>query len=129
MELKQRIIAYIIKNAPVTMDTVISEATAKGYTEAEVLTALDVVHRDKRLTQTANTAGVVTYKLANAKKAPTDHLKWIKNNYPIMTPETDGSGIDIDMGHLFLKTKEERDAYLAEMKGRPVHMLKSKNYG
>lgn len=108
------------------MDTVIEVATAKGYTELEVLNALESVHRDKRISYTANASGVVLYKLANASKPPTDHLKWVRENYPRMTPGNDGSGIDIELGWMFLKTKEERDAFMAEMKGGPVRYNKKR---
>lgn len=134
MELKERITAYIIKTAPVTMDTIIEVATAKGFTQSEVLTALDKVHRDKRISYTANASGVVTYKLANAKKDPTDHLKWLngsndqgKPNYPPMDSTNDGSGIDIDISHLFM-TREEAKEYRAAASGRPAYMIQSK-YG
>jgi hypothetical protein len=126
MELNQRLITYILKAAPVTMDKLIDVATEKGYTLDEILTALEQVHKDKRITQTANTASVVTYKLATVKERP-DHLAYIRNNYPPMTPENDGSGIDVgDLSWMFLKSKEERDAFRAEMSGRPVYMVKSK---
>lgn len=128
MELKERITAYIIKNAPVTMDTVLEVAIAKGFTEAEVLTALDAVHRDKRITQNANTVGVVTYKLASAKKDPTDHLKWVRDHYPPMTEDNNGSGIDIDLSHLFMSPDEAKE-YKAQAKGVPSYMLQSKKYG
>jgi hypothetical protein len=122
MELKQRLVAYILKAAPVTMDKLIDVATDKGYTLDEILTALEQVHKDKRITQTANTAGVVTYKLATVKERP-DHLAYIRNNYPPMTPDNDGSGIDVgDLSWMFLRTKEERDAFRAEMSGRPVYV-------
>ena len=128
MELKERITAYIIKTAPVTMDTVIEVAIAKGFTQAEVLTALDAVHRDKRISYTANASGVVLYKLASAKKGPTDHLRWVRDNYPPMDSTNDGSGIDIDLSHLFMSPDEAKE-YKAAAKGMPSYMLQSKKYG
>lgn len=128
MELKERITAYIIKTAPVTMDTVIEVAIAKGFTEAQVLTALDAVHRDKRISYTANASGVVQYRLAAAKKDPTDHLKWVKDHYPTMDPTNDGSGIDADYSFLFMSPDEAKE-YKAAVKGMPSHMLQSKKYG
>ena len=125
MELKQRIIAYIIKNAPVTIDTIIEQATSKGYTELEVLNTLEQVHKDKRIKQTTK-GGTVVYTLATHKepKALT-HLQWIRDNYPPMDANNDGTGIDVgDLSWMFLKTKEERDAFKAEMSGKPVYMKK-----
>ena len=129
MELKQRIISYIIKNAPVTIDTITAKAAEQGYTDLEVLTALEHVHKDKRIKQTTK-GDTVVYTLYTHKepKAPT-HLTWIKNNYPPMDSTNDGSGIDVgDLSWMFLKTKEERDAFKAEMSGKPVGYAKSKCY-
>ena len=128
MELKQRIISYIIKNAPVTIDTITAKATEQGYTELEVLTALEQVHKDKRIQQTTR-GDTVVYTLYTHKepKAPT-HLTWLRDHYPPMNSTNDGSGIDVgDLSWMFLKTKEERDAFKAEMSGKPVGY--NKQYG
>lgn len=124
MELKDRIIKYILNNPNTTMDTIIGEATSKGYTQHEVLTALDSVHKDKRITHTANASGVVVYRPAKAKVStvPT-HVTYWHDNYPPMTTDNDGSGIDIDLSWMFLKTKDERDDYKAAAKGLPKHMM------
>ena len=129
MELKDRLTTYILKTAPVTYDTLIRKATERGYTELEVLTALEQVHKDKRIKQTTK-GGDVVYKLATQKepKALT-HLTWLRQNYPPMDSTNDGSGIDMgDLSWMFLKTKEERDAFKAEMSGKPVGYAKSKCY-
>lgn len=125
MDLKERITAYIIKTAPVTMDTVIDVATAKGFTESEVLATLEQVHKDKRITQTASTDGVVTYKLTSVKERP-DPQAWLRANYPWPDKDWTPPFPEIDLGALFLRNKEERDAYTAAAKGLPVHMVKSK---
>jgi len=100
-----------------------SVAQSKGFTELEVLTALDTVHKDKRITVTNLKAGV-TYRptAAKAVKEPGSHLTWLRNNYPRMDETNDGSGIDIDLSWMFLKTREERDAYKAAVSGRPAHL-------
>lgn len=122
MELKQRIITYILKNAPVTYDTILEKATSKGYTKLEVLETLELVHKDKRIKQTTK-GDTIVYQLATAKEPPSmSHLKWVRDNYPPMTPENDGSGIDADFSYLFLRSKEERDAFMAEMSGRPRYV-------
>lgn len=110
------------------MDTVLEVATAKGFTEVDVLTALDSVHRDKRISYTADASGVVLYKLAAAKKDPTDHLKWVRDNYPPMDSTNDGSGIEADYSFLFMSPDEAKE-YKAAVKGMPLYMLQSKKYG
>ena len=125
MELKQRIIAYIIKNAPVTIDTIIAKATSKGYSELEVLNTLEQVHKDKRIKQTTRGDTVVYTLYTQKEPKPQTHLQWIRDNYPPMNSTNDGSGIDIgDLSWMFLKTKEERDAFKAAMSGKPVYMKK-----
>jgi hypothetical protein len=129
MELKDRIIKYILTNGPVSMDNIINVAKGRGFAEGEVLIALDKVHRDKRIQQMADVTGHVMYKPATAKTTEAgSHLSWVRNNYPVMTEENDGRGIDIDLSWMFLRSREERDAFKAQAKGMPVHMMK-KRYG
>lgn len=119
MELKDRIIKYVLtQSAPVSMETIISVAKTKGFSEPEVLTALTYVHRDKRITQMADVTGHVMYKPTVQKTTEAgSHLSWVRNNYPVMTEENDGSGIDIDLSWMFLKTKEERDEFRDKLRG------------
>ena len=128
MELKDRLTTYILKTAPVTYDTLIRKATERGYTELEVLTALEQVHKDKRIKQTTK-GDTIVYKLATEREPkPQTHLTWLRQNYPPMDNTNDGSGIDMgDLSWMFLKTKEERDAFKAEMSGKPVGY--NKRYG
>ena len=108
MELKQRLTAYILKTAPVTMDTLIAKATEQGYSELEVLTALEQVHRDKRINQTANTAGVVTYKLAISKNTILSKEEMDKD-YPEMDETNNGSHSAfalLDYSYLLLSPSE-----------------------
>ena len=125
MELKQRVIAYIIKNAPVTIDTIIEQATSKDYPELQVLNTLEQVHKDKRIKQTTKGGGIVYTLYTHKEPKALTHLQWIRNNYPPMDSTNDGTGIDVgDLSWMFLKTKEERDAFKAEMSGKPVYMKK-----
>lgn len=129
MELKDRIIKYILTNGAVSMEDIISVAKTKGFSETDVLTALTQVHKDKRVQQMADVYGNVMYKPTVAKvTAPGTHLSWVRNNYPVMTEENDGSGIEMDLSWMFLKTREERDAFKAEAKGMPVYMMKKHEY-
>lgn len=127
MELKDRIIKYILNNPGVNMDTIIDVATSKGYTQSEVLTTLDTVHKDKRITHTANASGVVTYKPATAKIAtvPT-HVSWLAANYPWPSSDWTEAFPEIDMSHIFM-TREQAKEYKAQASGRPLYMMKN-NY-
>lgn len=121
MELKDRIIKYILNNPGVNMDTIIDVAKAKGYSQQEVLTTLDAVHKDKRITHNANASGVVTYKPATAKvtTVPT-HVTWLTANYP--RPENFVMPWpEIDMSHLFM-TRDEAKEYKAAASGRPIYI-------
>jgi len=119
--LVNRLIRYILNHHPITLDRLTEVATSKGFTEEEVLIALEQVHADKRVSVTNLQAGV-TYRpaVSRAPKVQT-HLQWWRSNYPAMDETNDGSGIEIDLGHLFLRTKEERDAYKQAVTGRPVY--------
>lgn len=125
-QLSNRIITYILKRKTVTLRDLEGLVVQHGYTLNELYQALEVVHRDKRITNTASVSGEVTYKLATAKKAPsTSHLTWLRHNYPRMDSTNDGSGLDVgDLSWLFLKTKAERDEFRARMTGKPVHVQK-----
>lgn len=129
MNLSDRIIAYITNHHPIPYSRLVQVAAGKGFSEMEVLQALDKVHKSKSIV-TKTRKDEIWYDLITIAppKPPPTHLAWLRHNYPRMTEETDGSGIDIDYSFLFLKTKEERDAYLAEAKGMSVHMLNNKKY-
>ena len=137
MDLKERIIKYVLQHYPLSLTTLEGIVVSKGFTQSELYAALDEVHRDKRLQQTTK-GGDVWYQPALAKVAsPTPHLDWVNNNY--MRPDHCEHGIentscehcmpfpDMNFDHLRLKTHKERMAYKAAASGRPVHMLK--HYG
>lgn len=127
MELKDRIIKYILGHAPVSMTDLVSAATSKGFTEQEVLQALTGIDKDKRITVTANASGEVMYKLSSTKAKPapsTSHLEWLRAHYPWPSSDWVEPFPEIDIGHIFLRTLEERQAYQAQVKGMPLHMLR-----
>ena len=133
MELKQRIISYIIKNAPVTMDTIIEQATSKGYQEVEVLNTLELVHKDKRIQQTTRGDTVVYTLYTHKEPKALTHITWIKNNYPDPDPwnlDKNGNFIEpfpeIDMSWIVM-SPDEIKAFKAEMSGKPVGY--NKRYG
>jgi hypothetical protein len=120
-----RITHYILKRSQTTLHHLEGVVVQHGLTLTDLYTALDKIHRDKRV-QRKVLKGEIHYLPATIPKTPTDHLAWVRANYPPMTPETDGSGLDIDLSWMFLKTKEEQDAFRAEMTGRPVYLVSKK---
>jgi len=112
MTLSNRIINYILKRDTTTLMQLEGVVLSKGFTLDDMFRALETVHRDKRIDYRANASGEITYRPAIAKTPkPNSHLAWLQDNYPRMDKTNDGSGIDIPMDHLFLKTKEERYRY------------------
>lgn len=125
--LKDRIVKYVTAcNCPVSLEKLLAKTQASGFSESEVLAALSGI--GKRLKSTVR-GDVVYYQVPPPPKAPTDHLAWVRQWY-IDNPYhcTEVPFPEISYAHLFLKTKEERDAYLAEAKGMPVHLLSKKKY-
>jgi hypothetical protein len=121
MSLSKLIVTRILKDGEVTLTQLENRAIERGLLLDDLYTALEAVHRNKSIARTVRQGEVVYMKKA-PPKSPTDHLAYIRNNYPPMTPDNDGSGIDVgDLSWMFLKTKEERDAFKAEMSGRPVY--------
>ena len=120
--LTTRITDYILKRTATTLTQLEGVVVSHGFTLDELYTALEQVHRNKSIARTVRQGEVVYMKKA-PPKSPTDHLAYVRNNYPPMTHENDGSGIDVgDLSWMFLKTKEERDAFKAEMSGRSVYV-------
>jgi len=126
MELHERIIAYVEKHYPTSMNVLEGIVLSKGFTLNEFYAALEKVHKDKRIIQ-SNRRGDVWYEpYIEPEIVVQKHLVWLRTNYPPMDSTNDGSGIDIDLSWLFLRSREERDAYKAAASGRPVYMVKSK---
>jgi hypothetical protein len=123
MDLNERIIKYIESHHPISYSKIVQVAAGKGFSETEVLQALDKVARNKSIT-TKVRKDEVWYDLITITPVTTPtYITYWRNNYPPMTPDNDGSGIDIDLSWMFLKTKDERDEYKAAAKGVPKHML------
>jgi hypothetical protein len=113
------IIDTILRHERMTLTELESRATKRGLSLSELYSALEVVHRDKRIVRSVKQGEIVYTKYTHKPAASLSHLTWVRTNYPLMTPDNDGSGIEIELDWLFLKTKEERDAFKAEMTGRP----------
>ena len=127
MELHERIIAYVEKHYPSSYTALEGIVLSKGFTLEAFYAALERVHQDKRVIQTTR-RGEIYYSpyIPPVATPPPSHLTWLDANYPPMTPENDGSGIDLDLSFLFIKTKKERDEFKALASGRPVYMSKKK---
>jgi len=117
MTLPERIIRYILKKQTTTLIELEGVVVSKGYTLDELFTALETVHRDKRIKHVANASGEITYSIAaNKTKEPGSHLAWLREHYPQMDSTNDGSGIEADYSYLFL-SPDEMKKYKAELRG------------
>jgi hypothetical protein len=127
MELPERIIAYVQNHYPLSMSALEGIVLSKGFTLDDLYTALEKVHKDKRIVQSTR-RGEVWYSpyIEPPTPPPQKHLEWIRTNYPPMTPDNDGSGIEADFSYLFL-SPEELEKYKAEVRG--VQYIPSKRYG
>lgn len=91
MDLNQRIAKYITNNAPVDLDTIILIASSKGFTELEVLTAMETIHKDKRFTQSSTSVGKITYRLTVEKVKSTVNLNLPPYPYPLRCEHCQGN--------------------------------------
>ena len=121
------IITRILNRGVVTLSELETRSKERGLSLSELYAALDKVSRDKRIKRGVR-QGDVYYEPAPAAKPPTYHLAWVRQWY-IDNPYhcTEVPFPEIDYSHLFLKTKEERDLFISEMKGRPM-MYNKKRY-
>lgn len=121
------IITRILNRGVVTLSELETRSKERGLSLSDLYAALDKVSRDKRIKRGVR-QGDVYYEPASAAKAPTDHLAWVRQWY-IDNPYhcTEVPFPEISYSHLFLKTKEERDLFISEMKGRPM-MYNKKRY-
>jgi len=124
MTLSSRIEAYILKRSGTTLSQLENLATKRGFSLDEVYSALDTIHRNKKIRRTVQ-KGDVVYSPAPEPKAPGSHLTYVRHNYPVRDETNDGSGIEADYSYLFL-TPEELEKYKAEARG--VQYIPSKRY-
>lgn len=116
--LQARIIAYVkASNGLVSLDKLVSVAAGAGFSEIEVLTALE--HIGTKLKSTVR-KGVVYYQIPPpAKKEPGSHLIWLRENYKELGENEKADHpifADIDFSYLLLKGDELRD-YKASLRG------------
>jgi len=113
----ERLIKTIAKGE-LNIDAIDVRARAHGIDMRLLDQALAILHRNKHIATTTK-KGTIWYsiKVAPTPKAPGSHLTWVRHNYPPMTKENDGSGIEADYSYMFL-SPEEADKYRAELTGR-----------
>lgn len=130
MELPDRIIAYIENHYPIPYGKIVQVAAGKGFTELQVLEALEKVNKHKQI-ETKTRKEEIWYSIVPVvePKAPPTYLSWVSRNYPYPPDDWTEPFPEIDLGAMFLRTKEERDAYDAQVKGVPIHMVQSRKYG
>ncbi len=106
-----------IAKGEINIDAIDVRARALGINMNVLDRALEKLHKMKTIKRSVR-AGTVWYSVQIIKKKdPTAHLTWVNANYPPMTSENDGSGIEADYSYLFL-TPEEMEKYKAEVAGR-----------
>jgi hypothetical protein len=125
MSLFNLIINRILQDGEVTLAQLEQRAKERAVLLSDLYAALEQVHRDKRVTRKV-IGGEIVYVKATPKKSPTEHLAWLRENYP-WPSNFEMPFPDIEMPHLFLKP-DELIAYKAKAKGVPTHMVKS-HYG
>ena len=118
MTLSERIIAYILNHHPITYREIEDVAMGKGFSQLAIMDAMELVHKDKRITQIARGDEIV-YRPYIAPVVK-EHLK---STVPYPYPGRDGVPEFVmpfpewDLSFIFL-TPEEMDRYRAESKGR-----------
>jgi len=125
-DVKTKILQAIQTAGTITYDQLAARAVKRGMSLDELDELMAKVQKDKRVKSVVKN-GVINYTWTTPKpvapRTPHSHLTWLRQNYPRMTPETDGSGIEADYSYMFL-TPEEKKQYDADCKGMPIHMLK-----
>ena len=123
-ELATKIAIYIAKNAPVSYEQLRLRAESHKIPMGVFSNAMVIIHRSKRIEQKSKGDDIIyTIVIPKAPPSAGSHITWVKENYPPMTKENDGSGIDVDFSYLFLKPDEMKE-YKAAAKGMPVHMMR-----
>lgn len=120
------IITRILNQGMVTLTQLEARAVERGLLLSDLYAALDKVHRDKRIKRGVK-GGEVYYIPTPPKAAAPDHQAFVRNNYPPMTEDNDGSGIEADFSYLFL-TPEQLVEYKAAAKNMPTFMY-NKTHG
>lgn len=133
MELKERLITYIFNHHPITYTALENVAIGKGFSQLAVMDAMELVHKDKRITQTARGDEIV-YRpyVAPVSRSPVTHTEWSSKNYP--WPGKNGVPSFVmpfpewDLSFLFL-TPDELQEYKAQVRGRTFIPKKKYEHG
>jgi hypothetical protein len=125
--ISNQIINTILRHERMTLAELESRAEKRGLSLSDLYTALERVHRDKRITRSVSKGEVVYTKYIPKSVTLMSHLSWVRENYPYPDKDWQEPFPEIDLGAMFLRTKEERDEYKAAVTGRPVWQVKKKN--
>lgn len=128
-ELSDRFIKRIVAQHPVTYTKLEELAVSNGYTQHQVMDAMELVHKDKRITQSTRGDEMV-YRpyIAPPVKEP------FKSTVPYPYPGRDGVPPFVmpfpewDLSFIFL-TPEEYEEYKAKAKGRTFIPKKRYEHG
>lgn len=112
----------------VTLTELESRATERGLSLSDLYTALDKVHRDKRIVRKVLNGEVTYVPAPKRSEVVNSHIKWVKDNYPWPDADWQEPFPEIDLGAMFLRTKEERDEYKALASGKPIWQVKKTKY-
>lgn len=129
MPLHERIIAYIERHHPLTLSVLEGIVVSKGFTLDEFESALERVHRDKRIVQSTKGGDVVYSPYIAPPVKPNTFASWSAQHYPRPgqngIPEFVMPFPEIDMSYIFM-TPEELDEYKAKLRGKVY--VKKKRY-
>lgn len=82
MPLHERIIAYIERHHPLTLSVLEGIVVSKGFTLDEFESALERVHRDKRIVQRTSGDTILYSPYIEPPKKPDTFASWSAQNYP-----------------------------------------------
>ena len=118
MTLSERIIAYILNHHPITYREIEDVAMGKGFSQLAIMDAMELVHKDKRITQSAR-GNEIVYRPYIAPVVK-EHFK---STVPYPYPGRDGVPEFVmpfpewDLSFIFL-TPEKMLEYRAGLKGQ-----------
>jgi hypothetical protein len=116
--LANKIAAFIIREKGTSYSAIKARASEKAIDPLVLEQALERLHKNPMIHRTVS-GGDIQYSVKVVKAiTPVSHVEWVRANYPPMTSSNDGSGFDIDLSWMFLKTLEERQAYKEAVAGR-----------
>lgn len=106
----------ILLTGEMSFEDIEARAIEKGIDLDTLDQALELVHKRPKIEAVELAAGTIYRKRKIVKSSPFAATEWINKNYPKMTPENDGHGIEADYSYLFLSPEEMKE-YKIQLKG------------